>query len=1097
MGPTRLSRRAAFGPPIARMATFGFLGRLNVGVRVAVVGGAVLVTGGEVTAQVTPGTFTVTSTADAINDYTSGTLRWAIQQANQYYRDTVAQGQGMPATIDFNVPGGGTINLARMLPVWTNAAGITLDGANAGQGLITINGGTPTIGALTGDRIFCIGIVSTTDTPAAPGSNFAPTTAAQYAIRNLTLQGGTARGGAGGFGGGGGAGLGGAVFLNAGTLSVEGVTFTQNVASGGAGAAQGGSNNRGGGGGMGGWGGLGNQSTTNRYGGGGGGFGIDAAGGRGAGQGTPNGAGAFFDGTSTGLGASAGIGGENVNAAGVTGGGGRAGANDNDGGGGGGVGGANATANGNNGANGGFGGGGGGSRGNGFGSGGAGGFGAGGGGAYLGTGGAGGFGGGGGMGGTVGAGGFGGGTGGSTGGGGGAGLGGAIFVRQGATLNVGGGGFTGNTATAGMGANTGTAGVGLGSAIFLAGSGRYEVPGGQTITLADTIGGGSHAQVTGGFTKAGTGTLVLTGANTYTGGTTISAGTLEVGHASGLGAGNVSVLANTTLRVINAAVALGGGTVMLGGQLEFDGNSSLGLPAGTSLAGFTARSAVTSGLRAWIRSGGTLGGTLSTAWSAGPASSRSDALDLTTGVVGGLADPFVLQMNYTPAVGLGRMMLGWKDLSQQWVNAVDGNSAGTTSFFAGGWDAYLTANPAATAFSALGTWGHDTTTNTVWAAIDHNSEFAVIPAPAPPNQFWYGDGITAGGVGTWTDGSATWSADNVVGSMLPGVMATFPSPSGLVTLSQQGVTASGGLTFEAATGYSLSGGALTLGGTTSAANTVMVQSAATATISASVAGTAGFVKAGAGELVLTGSGSLSGNVVVGEGTLRVGHADALGTAAVFASGGTLATSVTASLAGVTVDNGGRLVLDSATPVVLDVAGLTVSRSAGGALVDLGVSRMEIAAGADASAIRADILAGGATTGWTGTEGILSTAAAAATPGTRSVGYRVAGDGSGVVAFAAPGDANLDGVVNTLDLVLISAEGRFGTGQAADWHQGDFNYDGVANTLDLVAISAAGVWGTGTYLPQAPTAVPEPALLLPAALAAAIGLASRRRGRRAG
>ena len=47
---------------------------------------------------------------------------------------------------------------------------------------------------------------------------------------------------------------------------------------------------------------------------------------------------------------------------------------------------------------------------------------------------------------------------------------------------------------------------------------------------------------TGPFTKNGAGTLGLSGANTYTGGTTISAGTLQIGNGgtSGSIVGNVT-----------------------------------------------------------------------------------------------------------------------------------------------------------------------------------------------------------------------------------------------------------------------------------------------------------------------------------------------------------------------------------------------------------------------------------------------------------------------------------------------------------------------------------------------------------------------------
>ncbi|MBN8460323.1 MAG: autotransporter-associated beta strand repeat-containing protein [Verrucomicrobia bacterium] len=65
------------------------------------------------------------------------------------------------------------------------------------------------------------------------------------------------------------------------------------------------------------------------------------------------------------------------------------------------------------------------------------------------------------------------------------------------------------------------------------------------------------------FTKAGSGILTLSGNNTYTGATTVSAGTLLVSGA--LGSTAVSVAANATV----------GGTGTLGGTLAFDGESYL------------------------------------------------------------------------------------------------------------------------------------------------------------------------------------------------------------------------------------------------------------------------------------------------------------------------------------------------------------------------------------------------------------------------------------------------------------------------------------------------------------------------------------------
>ena len=95
----------------------------------------------------------------------------------------------------------------------------------------------------------------------------------------------------------------------------------------------------------------------------------------------------------------------------------------------------------------------------------------------------------------------------------------------------------------------------------------------------------------------------------------------------------------------------------------------------------------------------------------------------------------VLSLTYAPGLAPAspqEAYLGWFDTTTtDWVNAIDGNSGGTGSFFQGSWASYLTANPSATAASALGTYGHDSTTNSVWAVVNHNSDFAVIVVPEP------------------------------------------------------------------------------------------------------------------------------------------------------------------------------------------------------------------------------------------------------------------------------------------------------------------------------------------------------------------------------
>jgi uncharacterized protein YhjY with autotransporter beta-barrel domain len=385
-------------------------------------------------------------------------------------------------------------------------------------------------------------------------------------------------GGSGQNGGGGALGAGGAIFVGStANVTVTGVQFTNNSATGG--SSSGGTGGNGGGGGMnGGNGGNGNQGS----GGGGGNGGAGGAGSFGDEFPTGGGGGGLNSaGTNANIeiggngGGTAGGSGQLVNGGNATGpnsgGGGAgtegfAGGNGTTNGGGGGGGGGTATGGtggdyaGGGGArstpgNGGFGGGGGGETGSA---------------GHL-VAGAGGFGAGGGSGPIGGAGGVGAGTGGTpanSGGGGGAGLGGAIFVQQGGVLTIRGNQiYSGGSVTGGTGFNNGGA---AGTDLFLmTGTTSTFAPGdGSTQTFNGTIADDSAASLpTGNSYTPGTaagaavtigsgdfagGTVAFNSANTYSGGTTIGNGTtFAAGNAGALGSGLVDVAGTGTLTVGN------------------------------------------------------------------------------------------------------------------------------------------------------------------------------------------------------------------------------------------------------------------------------------------------------------------------------------------------------------------------------------------------------------------------------------------------------------------------------------------------------------------------------------------------------------------
>jgi MYXO-CTERM domain-containing protein len=208
----------------------------------------------------------------------------------------------------------------------------------------------------------------------------------------------------------------------------------------------------------------------------------------------------------------------------------------------------------------------------------------------------------------------------------------------------------------------------------------------------------------------------------------------------------------------------------------------------------------------------------------------------------------------------------------------------------------------------------------------------------------------------------------------------------------------------------------------------------------------------------------------------------------------------------TVANGGVLTLPSDSRFVMGVSTLAVDTSAeqpsGGGLVNLGAGQISVAAGGVAAAdLRAAIITGRNGGAWNGTAGITS-AAAAASGGTRSVGYVTNPDGSAAASYAAAGDVDLSGAVNVFDLVSINSGGKYGSGTAAIWQQGDFNYDGVTNVFDLVGVNTAGAYGQGNYFPAATSAagmgsvaaVPEPAALGLAAIGLGLAAVIRRRRR---
>ncbi|MFF9551130.1 S8 family serine peptidase [Methylobacterium fujisawaense] len=244
------------------------------------------------------------------------------------------------------------------------------------------------------------------------------------------------------------------------------------------------------------------------------------------------------------------------------------------------------------------------------------------------------------------------------------------------------------TGVGGVGALTGTGTAGVSGAITLAGN--ATLGGRGTLTLSGTIDNGGNGY---GLSKVGTGTAILTAANTYTGTTTISGGRLALAGAGSISASSGVALATggtfdiagltgtsatiaglldtapgqagtvtlgaSTLTIANASTSFGGSITGIGGLTLTAGTQTL---TGTSI--YTGRTTITGGMLS-------LAGAGSIAASSGVALATGASFDISgltgTGtMIAGLADTAVGQA--------GTVTLGTKTLS---VADAGGSFSGT------------------------------------------------------------------------------------------------------------------------------------------------------------------------------------------------------------------------------------------------------------------------------------------------------------------------------------------------------------------------------------------------------------------------------------
>jgi fibronectin-binding autotransporter adhesin len=454
----------------------------------------------------------------------------------------------------------------------------------------------------------------------------------------------------------------------------------------------------------------------------------------------------------------------------------------------------------------------------------------------------------------------------------------------------------------------------------------------NTFTVTQALSG------TGGLLKSGAGTLVLAGANTYSGGTIIDAGILQ-GDTSSL-QGDITdnatlVFAQTGSGSFSGAISgsgtlikNGGGMLILSGTNTYTGGTTInaGTLQGdtTSLQGNIANNAalmfdqasngtysgVITGTGSLTKSGdGTLSLTGANVYSGGTTISAGALQGDTTSLQGNIADNAALVFNQNSAGTFAGVVSGSGSLTQSGsgvltltgVNTYSGGttiSAGTLQIGNGGSSGAITGavvDNGSLAFDRSDAVSFAGVISGIGALVQNGTGTLTLTGT---NTYTGGTTISAGtlqGDSTSLQGNIADNAALVFNQNSAGTFAGVVSGSGSLTQSGSGVltltginTYTGGTTIATGT---LQGDSSSLQGNLTDNATLVFNQGSNGLFAGSISGSGTLTKTGAGLLVFDGASPFTGSTTVQAGTLEVGDAATptalLGSDVQVAAGGTL------------------------------------------------------------------------------------------------------------------------------------------------------------------------------------------------------------------
>ncbi|MGN7613200.1 autotransporter-associated beta strand repeat-containing protein, partial [Magnetococcales bacterium HHB-1] len=516
--------------------------------------------------------------------------------------------------------------------------------------------------------------------------------------------------------------------------------------------------------------------------------------------------------------------------------------------------------------------------------------------------------------------------------------------------SLGTGSATLEAATLGLSGST----TSIGNAITLSGNGTFDAATDTTLSGVISDGSGSFS-----LTKTGASTLTLSGTNSYDGGTTISAGTLQVTAESLPG----DVVNNSTLIFAQESNGTYSGSISGTGALISSGSNTLTISGSNSYTGLTTISAG----KLIATNDNALGSTDAGTTIASGATLQADNIST--------AETFTVSGPGKSNGGALRVFNGATTLSGDITLGADASfyagsntSLSLTSVISGAFGINKTGN-GTISFAGDNTYTGETTVSSGTLEISHSSALGTTDGAttvASGATLKLGTGLTisenltisgtgyssAGALNMTGSGSSTVSgtvslaADSTINTGSGSTLNVTGQVSGNFALTKNGAgtltlentnnsSATGDISVESGTlevvsdsaltggTLTLNGGALSVTGNTTVDNAVVigssngtVETTADVTASGVFSGSGSLTKVGTGTLTLSGSNSYEGGTTISAGKLVAAHNDSLGTGSATLGAATLGLSGSTTSIGNAITLSGNGTFDAATDTTL-------------------------------------------------------------------------------------------------------------------------------------------------------------------------------------